>query len=275
MSDKLPSPTKDGSDGVGNDEGGKRGAPNTSAARQTFFGMYSGDKNQHNIQSDLKSKARRASNILAQIDKGRTGKRTSKAHEDVRSTFRDQRRRSTMNRGGSEEGGVEKVDGDGLSALKISYGHGMDDDDDLDYLDDIELPPGFESDEEEEEERKPRQTITRDTNTVSEVQSKVDKEKDKQAALMRKVRKSQAEASLEGLDIKNFESVHTKLLNTSNSSKRASIRTQIVKKKLEAKQEGRKLGIHTTVKTTEISRQRKKSVAALSAMPQKGMLPKI
>ena len=98
-----------------------------------------------------------------------------------------------MNRGGSEEGGVEKVDGDGLSALKISYGHGMDDDDDLDYLDDIELPPGFESDEEEEEERKPRQTITRDTNTVSEVQSKVDKEKDKQAALMRKVRKSQGE----------------------------------------------------------------------------------
>ena len=84
-----------------------------------------------------------------------------------------------------------------------------------------------------------------------------------------------AEASLEGLDIKNFESVHTKLLNTSNSSKRASIRTQIVKKKLEAKQEGRKSGIHTTVKTTEISRQRKKSVAALSAMPQKGMLPKI
>lgn len=48
--------------------------------------MYSGKKNQANIQSDLKSKARRASNILASSDKGRTTKRTSKSHEEVRNT---------------------------------------------------------------------------------------------------------------------------------------------------------------------------------------------
>ena len=65
--------------------------------------MYSGDKNQHNIQSDLKSKARRASNILAQIDKGRTGKRTSKAHEDVRSTVSDAIDRWRERRGGGAE----------------------------------------------------------------------------------------------------------------------------------------------------------------------------
>ncbi|GMH50078.1 hypothetical protein TL16_g00688 [Triparma laevis f. inornata] len=178
-----------------------------------------------------------------------------------------------MNKNLPEVASPEKEQGDGLAALKSQF-HSANagDDDDLDFLDDVELPDGFKDDE--EEERRPRKTVPRKS-SVEEIQTKANKDAERQAKLMRKARRTDAEQSLEGLDIKDFESVHTKLVKEKDSGKRASIRTQIVKKKLEAKQEGKKSGIHTQVKTKEIGRQRKKSMAQLSAIPPKGMLPKI
>lgn len=97
-----------------------------------------------------------------------------------------------MNKNLPEVASPKKVQGDGLAALKSQF-HSANagDDDDLDFLDDVELPDGFKDDE-EEEERRPRKTVPRKS-SVEEIQTKANKDAEKQAKLMRKARRTDGE----------------------------------------------------------------------------------
>ena len=131
--------------------------------------MYSGNKNQNNIQADLASRARRASLTLDSNDAGKPRRRTAAKHSDVRDKvsfknihlqhfliskhnfydfqFKQQRKQSILNQH-DDLAHLQRPDGEepqkeeGMAALKSKFGHQQadngDDSDDDNWLDDLE-----------------------------------------------------------------------------------------------------------------------------------------
>ena len=98
----------------------------------------------------------------------------------------------------------------------------------------------------------------------SKVVTKKMKEADQEARKIRAEHKKHAESIVADLDIKDFAQVHTKLVGTHDAHARASIRTQIVKKKLDALSKGEKNSIATKVKTTKTGKNRRRSTVELA-----------
>jgi hypothetical protein len=208
----------------------KAGDASTSVKRQTFFGMYSGAKDQVKTIEELKERAKRASTRLTVI--------TSTYNEDEEGSP-SSRRKPTMVKAGLHEHLAQARGG----KSPVNY-----DDDELD-LDDL-----FEDENEETEEDHDvvaplatEQPAVNASDLTKNMHSKINKE----AQRKRKVTLMKRKEDIKDVNPKDFESVQKGLQSAADGKARARMRSQLLTEKFNAKQKGKAtLGIRKTIKMT-------------------------
>ncbi|GMH54387.1 hypothetical protein TrRE_jg6811 [Triparma retinervis] len=220
-----------GDDGeVSSSKSPKAADASTSAKRQTFFGMYSGAKNQTKTTEDLKERAKRASKRLTVI--------TSYVSEDVQDS--SSKRKPTMIKAGLREH-LAQVRGDKTS---VNY-----------YDDELDLDDLFGDEDEEGEDGGnvfvPLQPVEQPGMVASDLAQNMHSKMSKEAQRKRKVTLMKRKEDISGVNPKDFESVQQGLHSAANGKARARMRSQLLTEKFNAKQNGKEtLGIRKTIKMT-------------------------
>lgn len=205
--------------------GSKESAALTSIQRETFFGMYSGHENQANISTEILARARRASQKLAEPRKSRT---------------------RTLNKTVRQE----------LDRMAASGERKPLDDFNFD-LDDVEIPPEWEDEEsslptgasQDNAELQPSSPVPAPAPEeqapikVEELEDKMKAERNKDAEKTRQAKMKERMQCAEGVDVKDFDSVHSALHNMKSSQNRVGdqmrLRTQVLTDKFDKLWSGR------------------------------------